>query len=213
MVAASVWYRAALAALLLTPLGTPAAHAQDWLAPVPHFDLASDPDDLTIRQHAEALKPVTVAGKCGAFVGRQDGSFEAWTWPVKLLSHFRMVAELKDYSVPIDVNDQAAEVEVAPDHTTITFAHASFTIREILFAIPCTQTVPGGVMALFQIDATRLRPRLKARRPAPDRTPASAATTFCTRIRTHSPAPSPCRGLSPASSRRIRNGRRPGPCN
>ena len=142
MVAASVWYRAALAALLLTPI----AHAQDWLAPIPHFDLAADPNDLTIRQHAEALKPVTVAGKCGAFVGQQDGSFEAWTWPVKLLSHFRMVAELKDYSVPIDVNDQAAEVEVAPDHTTITFAHASFTVREILFATPCATAGAGGVM-------------------------------------------------------------------
>jgi hypothetical protein len=151
MVAASVWYRAALATLLLTPI----AHAQDWLTPIPHFKVASDPGDLTIRQHAEALKPVTVAGKCGAFVGQQDGSFEAWTWPVKLLSHFRMVAELKDYSVPIDVNDQAAEVEVAPDHTTITFAHASFTIREILFATPCTAMGAGGVMALFQIDSTR----------------------------------------------------------
>ena len=130
--------------------------ANSWLQPLPYFPLATDPAtaELTIRQHAEMLKPFTVAGKCGAFVGQQDGSFEAWTWPIKLLSHFRITAELKDYAVPIDVNDQAAEIEVAPDHTTITYAHAAFTVREILFATPCS-TNGAGVMALFQIDSTR----------------------------------------------------------
>ena len=152
MVAASVWYRAIAAALLLTGV----APAQEWLAPVAHFPLASDPvaQELTIRRGAEALQPFTVAGKCGAFVGQQDGSFEAWTWPIKLLSHFRITAEIQDYAVPIDVNDQASEIEVAPDHTTITFAHAAFTVREILFATPCSAN-GAGVMALFEIDSVR----------------------------------------------------------
>jgi hypothetical protein len=148
----SVWYRLVLAAWIFSVTATTQAFAQQWLQPVPQFPLASS--DLTIRQHAEALKPFTVAGECGTFVGQQDGSFEAWVFPVKLLSHFKMAAELEDYSVPIDVNEQAAEIEVAPDHTTITYSHAAFTVREILFATSC-DTNGAGVMALFQIDSVR----------------------------------------------------------
>jgi hypothetical protein len=130
--------------------------AESWLQPVAYFPLASDAStgNLTIRQHAETLKPFTVAGKCGAFVGQQDGSFEAWTWPLKLISHFRIEAHLEDYSIPIDVNEQAAEIEVAPDRTTITYSHAAFTVREILFAPQCNAN-GTGVMAFFQIDAIR----------------------------------------------------------
>ena len=149
----SVWYRLALAAgLFSSGIAALPASAQQWLQSIPQFPLASS--DLTIRQHAEMLKPFTVAGKCGVFVGQQDGSFEAWVFPIKLLSHFRIQAEVQDYTVPIDVNDQAAEVEVAPDHTTITYSHIAFTVREILFATPCEEN-GGGVMALFQIDSVR----------------------------------------------------------
>ena len=138
-----------------------------WLQPVAAFPLAAGGTvaGMTIRQHAEALAPFTVSGRCGAFVGQQDGSFEAWTWPLKLVSHVRMAAELKDYPVPIDVNDQAAEIEVSPDHTTITFAHAAFTVREIFFGAPCSGAGDGGTaggsgagsggIVLYQIDSTR----------------------------------------------------------
>ena len=56
--------------------------------------------------------------------------------------------------VPIDVNQQAATIEVQPGHTTITFSHANFTIREILFA---PQDAPDGVgaLAFYQIEAVR----------------------------------------------------------
>lgn len=149
-----------------------ASAQQQWLQPVPQFPLASS--KLTIRQHAEAQKPFTVAGECGTFVGEQDGGFEAWIFPVKLLSHFRIEAEVENYNVPIDVNEQAAEVEVSPDHTTITYSHAAFTVREILFATPC-EANGAGVMALFQIDSVRpmkltfsFTPEVKRMWPAPN---------------------------------------------
>lgn len=152
--ATSLWYRFTLAAtVFFTAIGLVAsASAQQWLRPIPQFPLASS--DLTIGQHAEALKPFTVAGECGTFVGQQDGSFEAWVFPIKLLSHFHIQAEVQDYTVPIDLNEQAAEIEVAPDHTTITYSHAAFTVREILFATPC-ESNGTGVMAFFQIDSVR----------------------------------------------------------
>jgi hypothetical protein len=138
------------AVVLVTP--TPA-----WLAPIDAFPLATPASvgGLVIHQRSATLQPFTVAGECGAFVGQGDGSFEAWTWPVKLLSHLRISAHLQHYSVPIDVNDQSSEITVQPDHTTITFAHAAFTVREILFAAPCTQAGSPGVVAMFQVSSIR----------------------------------------------------------
>ena len=57
-----------------------------------------------------ALKPFTVAGERGVLLGQQDGTFEAWILPVKLLSHLTIEAEIEGYTVPIDVNQQSAEI-------------------------------------------------------------------------------------------------------
>ncbi|WP_158615292.1 amylo-alpha-1,6-glucosidase [Acidipila sp. EB88] len=175
--------------LAATPaLGQLPATPANWLASVPAFSLAAPAQvgGLVIHQRTAASQPFTVAGACGAFVGQGDGSFEAWTWPVKLLSHMHITARLQDYTVPIDVNEQSAEISVQPDHTTITFAHAAFTVREILFAPRCeagegsaTSTTNAsahpGVVALFQIDSTKpveltfsFTPELKRMWPAPN---------------------------------------------
>ena len=89
-------------------------------------------------------------------MGEQNGSFEAWVFPVKLLSHFVISAAVEGYPVPIDLNADAAEIEVAPDHTTITYAHIAFTVREILFATRCDSAADmgAGIIALFQIEAS-----------------------------------------------------------
>lgn len=200
MVAASVWHglresRNTLgrfsrwvyfSIVWVAPLaGVPGAHAQtpavqpqnNWLAPVPAFPLATfeSVGGLVIHQRSSALQPFTVAGECGAFVGQGDGSFEAWAWPVKLLSHMRITAQLRDYTVPINVNDQSAEIAVQPDHTTLTFSHAAFTVREVLFATQCRQPGDAGVVAMFQISSTRpvaltfsFTPELKRMWPAPN---------------------------------------------
>jgi glycogen debranching enzyme len=110
------------------------------------------PAQLVIRSDAMAEKPFTVTGPRGALLGQQDGSFEAWIFPWKILSNLRISAEMKDYAAPIDVNQQAATIEVRPGHTTITFSHANFTIREILFA---PQDGPDGVLVFYKIEAVR----------------------------------------------------------
>jgi glycogen debranching enzyme len=98
--------------------------------------------------------PFTVAGPRGAILGTQDGSFEAWVFPWKIFSNLRIIAEMQNYPVPIDVNEQAAVIEVRPDHTMITFSHANFTVREILFA-PHNAPDGAGVLSFFEIEAIR----------------------------------------------------------
>ena len=109
---------------------------------------------LKIVREAIPSRPFTVVGPRGAILGQQDGSFEAWIFPWKIFRNFRISADMKDYPVPIDVNEQAALIEVLPDHTTITFSHANFTIREVLFA-PQNAPDGSGVLAFFQVQAVR----------------------------------------------------------
>src|SRR5258708_931056 len=76
-------------ALLFTILGGTAVSGQSLpLHPVPRFPMASS--SLRIMHPAELTKSFTVAGESGAVLGQQDGTFEAWLFPVKVLSAFRI---------------------------------------------------------------------------------------------------------------------------
>ncbi len=127
---------------------TSAIHAQGF-GSIP--DLPFETAGPVIQAHAEALKPFTVAGERGVVLGQQDGTFEAWVLPVKVLSHLSIEATVEGYSVPIDVNQQAAEVEVRPDRTTITYSHIAFTVRQIMFS-PDEAGAGTGPMVLFEFD-------------------------------------------------------------
>jgi glycogen debranching enzyme len=148
------------------------------LAPLPAFPLTQT--GLVISRPAQPPQPFTVAGEHGVLVGTQDGQFESWILPVKLLSHLTIEANLEGYTVPIPVNPQSANIEVRPDHTTITYSHPGFTLRQIMFSpnnesgvsnnetgVPQVSNLrPGsdagitnsprtGPIVLFQIDAIR----------------------------------------------------------
>lgn len=122
------------------------------LRPVDAFPLNKGP--VAIRRHVEAGQPFTVAGLRGVILGQQEGTFEAWVLPVKLFSHFAIRAEVEGYSVPIELNPDAAEIEVYPDHTVITYSHIAFTVRQIMFAPDDAEDGTGAVV-LFQFDSTR----------------------------------------------------------
>jgi glycogen debranching enzyme len=107
-----------------------------------------------IRRPVQAGKPFTVAGVQGLVAGQQEGGFEAWVLPVKLLSNFSIRAEVDGYPVPIDLKSQAAEIEVFADHTTIIYSHIAFTVRQLMFAPDETEDGTGAVV-LFQIDSVR----------------------------------------------------------
>jgi glycogen debranching enzyme len=104
-----------------------------------------------IRAHAETEKPFTVAGERGVVLGQQNGVFEAWVLPVKLLSHLTIEADIDGYTVPIDVNQQAAEIEVRPDRTIITYIHIGFTVRQIMFS-PNEAQAGTGPVVLYEFD-------------------------------------------------------------
>ncbi|HZP07239.1 MAG TPA: hypothetical protein VFB43_20235 [Terracidiphilus sp.] len=143
-----------LAALLLIGLISPAAIAQTAppaLAPLAELTKEAAPA-LRIAREVDANRPFSVIGPRGALLGQQDGSYEAWIFPWKIFSDMRIVAEMQGYPVPIDVNQHAAGFEVTPYATTITYSHANFTIRQIMFA-PKQAPEGVGALVLYQIQA------------------------------------------------------------
>src|SRR5215471_677754 len=96
---------------------------------------------LKIVGPAIPANPFTVVGPRGAILGAQDGSFEAWVFPWKVFSNLRIHAEVENYPVPIDVNEQAASIDVRPDHTMITFSHAIFTVRALRHSLRSNRCV------------------------------------------------------------------------
>lgn len=126
---------------------------------LPAFPLRSSPgqsaqDHLEIQREAMPARPFSVVGPRGAVLGQQDGSLEVWLFPRKILSNLRISAQMDNYPVPIDVNQHAAGIEVRPEATIITFAHANFTVREIIVA-PKHAPEGTGVLILYQVDAVR----------------------------------------------------------
>ncbi len=111
--------------------------------------------DIAITRAAEFTKPFSVAAEHGAVFGEQNGVFEAWTFPVKILSHFRIAAELADYPVPIDLNQYAAQIEVNPGRTTITYSHAAFTVKQHMFSPRGDSPTGAGAVVLFEIQSIR----------------------------------------------------------
>jgi glycogen debranching enzyme len=112
------------------------------------------PDLPSITREVAPIKPFSVIGPRGALLGQQDGSYEAWIFPWKIFSDMRIAAEMQDYPVPFDVNEHAAEIEVQPNCTTITYSHANFTIRQTMIA-PKEGATNTGVMVFYQIQAVR----------------------------------------------------------
>jgi glycogen debranching enzyme len=148
------------------------------LQPVRPFPLRDD--QLSIRRQVGVGIPFTVAGTQGVLLGQQEGLFEAWVLPVKLFSHFSIRADIDGYPVPIELKDQAREIEVFPDHTVITYSHIAFTVRQIMYA-PDDMEAGTGAVVLFQVDSTRpvnltfsFTPEMRPMWPQPDQGTPSA---------------------------------------
>ncbi|HWP44577.1 MAG TPA: GH116 family glycosyl hydrolase [Blastocatellia bacterium] len=86
-----------------------------------------------------------VAGRRSAVFGYENRSLEAWVYPLKILDDFNLSFNLQGYPLTIHGPDVAVGINVRPEATTMTYSHAAFTVRQIIFA-PIDE--PGIVMLL-----------------------------------------------------------------
>jgi GH15 family glucan-1,4-alpha-glucosidase len=93
-----------------------------------------------------ATRPWEFASALGtrsALFAREDGNFEAWVYPLKILRNFHL--RFKTGNQTIDSKAVARSIRVRPESTTITYAWDTFSVQETLF-VPVDE--PGAVVIL-----------------------------------------------------------------
>ncbi len=164
---------ATLAVLSVIPI---AIEHQDGTAgsmkDVKKVPLASSGLSLERRTHPGAF--FDVAGRRAAVFGYEHRGFEAWIYPLKVLEDFRLSFSLEGYPLAVPAEDLLASIEARPEATILTYSHAAFSVRQILF-VPVDQ--PAIVMLLdvrttlpMRLTAS-FRPRLRLMWPAGLMTP------------------------------------------
>jgi glycogen debranching enzyme len=116
---------------------------------VPKFAIAPSPIEL--RGDVRPRQYIGVVGRAAAWLGVETGEAELWVHPLKLASDFQLDFSIPDYVEPIRGRDVARTVEIRPEITTITYSHATFTVRQHILA-PLTEP---GLIVLLDVDTFR----------------------------------------------------------
>ncbi len=128
------------AAFAQAPAGQPA---------IPRFAIASSP--ISLRGDVRPHQFVGVEGHQAAWLGSETGEAELWVHPIKLASAFQLDFQIPDYVDPVKGSDVARTIEVRPELTTITYSHATFTVKEHILA-PLDEP---GLLVLLEVDTFR----------------------------------------------------------
>ncbi|WP_321474527.1 hypothetical protein [uncultured Paludibaculum sp.] len=83
-----------------------------------------------INKPAQPNKFLEAVGRRAALLGREDGNFEAWVYPIKILRDFQLSVYIDNALEPTPLSGLAETVEVRPGHVTITHVTAAFTVRQ-----------------------------------------------------------------------------------
>ncbi|NOZ60811.1 MAG: hypothetical protein GXO74_03935 [Calditrichaeota bacterium] len=110
------------------------------------FSLHSNPIELTSsangRQYCENV------GQKAAILGRDNGHFEAWVFPFKIVSELQFSVFIPRYQKLVSAAAIAHQLINRPEMTTLIFSHEIFTIRLHLL----TPLQEPGCLLLFDVD-------------------------------------------------------------
>ena len=145
------------------------AQAAAQAAPAVVARFARDPNPIALRGPARPERYMEASGRKAALLGREDGSFEAWVYPLKVLHDFRLSFGTPDYADPIPGVHLAAAVDVRPEASAVRYAHAAFTV-DAVWVVPLSDQ---GAVILLDVTTSqplqvvvKFRPDLKPMWPA-----------------------------------------------
>ncbi len=140
----------------------------------PSSALSSQPASLSLKRGTRSGAFLDVVGRRSAIFGYEEQPLEVWVYPLKILDALTFSFELDGYPLPIPLTTLPGTIEVRPEATILTWSHAAFTVREILYA-PIDE--PTTVIVL-DIDSVlpvtvhgAFRPNLRPMWPATASTP------------------------------------------
>ncbi len=124
---------------------------------------------LELRRLTHAGAFFDVVGRRAALFGYENRTVEGWVYPLKVLDDLWFSFTLQGYPLEIDGRDIMGSITVRPDATILEYAHAAFTIRQVMFA-PIDE---AAAVILLQVRTTlplkitaSFRPRLRLMWPA-----------------------------------------------
>jgi hypothetical protein len=77
---------------------------------------------------------VGAIGRRAIAVGTEQGDFEIWAWPVKLLHNLALTFRTSLLDDPVSGRVLARKTEITPSGAVITYTHPAFTVRQQIFA-------------------------------------------------------------------------------
>lgn len=137
-----------LQAVLFLAIATPATDSVPTLS-VSKFPIQASP--LTLRGDVRPRQYVGVVGRKAAWLGYETGEAELWVHPFKIANDFRLDFRIPEYVEPLRGSDLARTVEIRPELTTITYTHATFTVRQHILA-PLNEP---GILVLLDVETIR----------------------------------------------------------
>ncbi len=116
---------------------------------VARFPIADSP--IQLAGDVRPQQYLGVQGRMAAWLGKETGEAELWVHPLKLAQDFQLDFRIPDYTDAVRGVDVARTVTVRPELTTITYSHATFTVREHIL-VPLD--VPG-IVVLLEVESFR----------------------------------------------------------
>lgn len=107
-------------------------------------------NDLSLSRVVQTNQYFDRIGQKSALMGFENGSFELWIWPWKVLKNFDLQFFINSSTQPILSKDIAKEIKVTPEATIISYVYESFSVNEIIF-VPYNQT---AAVLLIEVNTT-----------------------------------------------------------
>ena len=132
-----------LAVLILCVAGL----ATTALAQAQFTDCQAAPGKLVLSRNAQNWQFLDAVGPHSALFGREDGNFEAWIYPLKLLRDFHLTFHVGDHAIPAEALPRT--ITVRPESTSIRYVYDSFSVCETWFT-PLHDT---GAVVVLQLES------------------------------------------------------------
>ena len=103
---------------------------------------------LELSRPIRSWEFVSAVGTQAGIFGKEQGTLEAWVYPLKILRNFHLIFHIDGAAVPAEA--LARTLTVHPESSTIVYTGDVFSVRETLF-VPVHE---AGAVIAFEVDTT-----------------------------------------------------------
>src|SRR5947209_15402220 len=105
----------------------------------------SSASSLELSRPVRSWEFLPVVGQRAALLGNENGKFEAWVYPLKILRDFHLIFHTDGRALPAE--SLARTLVVRPESCVIIYASDTFQVRETLF-VPVRE---AGAVITFEV--------------------------------------------------------------